>query len=198
MNINKCAVVDTPRLKLRRFSADDWRDLYEYLSQEETVKFEPYGVFTEEMAKAEAARRTDDMAFWACELNSSGKVIGNVYLAEQDCGNWEIGYVFNQNFWHNGYASEAVKAMMNWAFNENNTHRITAMCNPANVASWKLLERVGMRREGHLESNIFFSKDPNGNPIWQNTYIYAVLQGEWKRLNGTDACGKKKGEIKYD
>jgi RimJ/RimL family protein N-acetyltransferase len=180
MNMNKCAVVDTPRLKLRCFSADDWRNLYEYLSQEETVKFEPYGVFTEEMAKTEAARRADDMAFWACELNSSGKAIGNVYLAEQDCGNWEIGYVFNQNFWHNGYASEAVKAMMNWAFNEKNAHRITAMCNPANVASWKLLERVGMRREGHFESNIFFSKDPNGNPIWQDTYIYAVLQGEWK------------------
>jgi RimJ/RimL family protein N-acetyltransferase len=170
----------TAQLTLRRFSADDWRDLYEHLSQEETVKYEPYGVYTEETAKAEAARRADDVAFWACELDSSGKVIGNVYLAEQDCGNWEIGYVFNQNFWHKGYASEAVKAMIYWAFTEKNAHRIAAMCNPLNVASWKLLERVGMRREGHLKSNVFFNKDADGNPIWQDTYEYAVLKEDWR------------------
>jgi RimJ/RimL family protein N-acetyltransferase len=167
-------------LTLRRFTSDDWQDLHEYLSQEETVKYEPYGVYSEEAAKAEAARRADDSAFWACELNSSGKVIGNVYLAEQDCRNWEIGYVFNQNYWHNGYASEAVREMMNWAFSEKNAHRITAMCNPLNVASWKLLERIGMRREGHLKSNVFFNKDANGSPIWQDTYEYAVLKDDWK------------------
>ncbi|MDR0946668.1 MAG: GNAT family N-acetyltransferase [Ruminococcus sp.] len=48
--------IKTPRLTLRRFSADDWRDLYEYLSQEEIVKYEPYGVYTEEAAKVEAVR----------------------------------------------------------------------------------------------------------------------------------------------
>jgi RimJ/RimL family protein N-acetyltransferase len=167
--------IKTARLTIRRFSADDWRDLYEYLSQEETVKYEPYGVYTEEAAKDEAIRRAEDGAFWACELNDSGKVIGNLYFAEQDFGNWEIGYVFNQNFWYNGYASEAVKGMINLAFTEKNAHRITAMCNPLNLASWKLLERVGMRREGHLKSNVFFNKDTNGNPIWQDTYEYAVL-----------------------
>jgi RimJ/RimL family protein N-acetyltransferase len=168
--------VKTTRLTLRRFTTDDCRDLHEYLSQEETVKFEPYGVYTEEMARAEAIRRADDSAFWACVLTSSGKLIGNVYLAEQDCGNWELGYVFNKNYWHHGYASEAVKAMMNWAFTEKNANRITAMCNPLNIASWELLERIGMRREGHLKSNVFFNKDADGNPIWQDTLEYAALK----------------------
>ena len=52
------------------------------------------------------------------------------------------------------------------------------MCNPENESSWKLMERVGMRREGHLKKNVFFFKDENGEPIWQDTYEYGLLREE--------------------
>lgn len=80
-----------------------------------------------------------------------------------------------------GYATEAAKALVNDLFINHNAHRVIAMCNPVNVTSWKLLERLGMRRAGYLVKNIWFFKDHNDNPIWQDTYEYAVLKDEWKQ-----------------
>ena len=57
--------METERLMIRRFEPDDWQDLYEYLSQEEVVKYEPYEVFTEEASKQEAVRRSGDDNFRA-------------------------------------------------------------------------------------------------------------------------------------
>ena len=70
----------TARLLIRRFSPDDWRDLYEYLSQEETVKFEPYGAYTEAESVAEASRRAGDADFWAVCLKDGGKLISMISL----------------------------------------------------------------------------------------------------------------------
>ena len=67
----------TERLTIRRFEADDWRDLHDYLSQPEVVEHEPYDVFSEEQARQEAIGRAADPAFWAVESRSEAKVIGN-------------------------------------------------------------------------------------------------------------------------
>ena len=171
--------METNRLTIRRFSPDDWRDLYEYLSQYETVKYEPYEIFTEEESKREAIRRSENDAFWAVCLKSSGKLIGNIYLSEQDFETWELGYVFNAEFLRHGYATEAARALIDYSFEEKNAHRIVAMCNPLNERSWKLLERLGMRREGFLKQNVYFKTNEQGSPIWRDTYEYAVLRTEW-------------------
>jgi RimJ/RimL family protein N-acetyltransferase len=88
----------TKRLLIRRFTPDDWEDLFEYLSQESVVKFEPYEVFTEEGSKLEATKRSKDNNFWAVCLKNTGKLIGNIYLAKRDYETWELGYVFNANY----------------------------------------------------------------------------------------------------
>ena len=108
------------------------------------------------------------------------KVIGNVYLAKQNDYTWEVGWVFNRAFQHHGYATEAAHAAMDWAFRQQSAHRIIAKCDPRNPASWKLMERLGMRREGEWKKNVFFFRDENGNPLWKDTYQYAVLAEEWK------------------
>ena len=54
------------------------------------------------------------------------------------------------------------------------------MVNPLNTASWRLLERLGMRREGYLMQNIVFHRDEEGQPLWQDTYAYAMLAEEWE------------------
>jgi len=171
--------METDRLIIRKFSTDDWEDLYEYLSDQEVVKYEPYDTFTQEACKQESTRRSGDENFWAVCLKDTDKLIGNIYLAKQDFDTWELGYVFNSNFHGNGYATEAAKALMNTAFRENGARRITAMCNPLNTPSWKVLERLGMRREGHLIKNIYFKKDDDENPIWADTYEYGILMSEW-------------------
>jgi RimJ/RimL family protein N-acetyltransferase len=171
--------MDTQRLLIRRFSPGDWRDLHEYLSQPEVVRFEPYGVFTKEASKKEAARRAGDPAFWAVCLRDSGKLIGNVYLSKQEFGTWELGYVFNENYHGMGYATEAARALLDDAFANQNARRVAAMCNPLNASSWRLLERLGFRREGHFVRNIYFKKDAAGAPIWCDTYAYGILREEW-------------------
>lgn len=173
--------METERLILRRFMPTDWLDLYEYLSQEEVVKYEPYDIFTQEEAKEEAIKRSNNLAFYAVCLLESGKLIGNIYFEKQGFDTWELGYVFNQKFQGEGYATEAARALIDDAFANQGAHRIFAMCNPENTASWKLLERLNMRREAHQIKNIWFFKDLEGNPIWQDTYEYAILKEEWNQ-----------------
>ena len=170
----------TERLQLRRFTPDDWLDLFEYLSQEEVVKYEPYEVFTKESSMCEAIRRSENDSFWAVCLKDCGKLIGNIYLSKQDFDTWQLGYVFNAKFHGKGYATEAASALIDEIFSNHNARRIVAMCNPLNEPSWKLLERLGFRREGHLIKNIYFKKDALGNPIWSDTYEYGILAEEWK------------------
>lgn len=73
----------------------------------------------------------------------------------------------------NTYAKEALSAVIKQAL-INGTHRIYAECDLRNTGSWKLLESVGLRREAHFIQNIYFHKDPDGNPIWKDTYVYAI------------------------
>lgn len=172
--------METDRLIIRRFKPEDWEDLYEYLSQEEVVKYEPYPVHTAEESREEAKRRVTDNSFWAVCLKETGKLIGNIYLAPGAFDTWELGYVFNENHQKKGYATEAARFLVNYVFQVHNARRIVARCNPLNTPSWRLMERLGMRREGHLHQNIYFKKDAQGNPIWADTYEYAVLAPEWR------------------
>jgi RimJ/RimL family protein N-acetyltransferase len=175
--------IETDKLYLRRFIHDDWKDLYEYLSDEAVVRYEPYEVFTPEECKYEAASRSKKDAFRAVCLKDNDKLIGNIYFEKQEFDTWELGYVFNKSYQKKGYAAESAKAVMDYAFRNLNARRIIAKCNPENTASWKLLERLNMRREGHLKQNIYFKTDENGNPIWVDTYEYAILFQEWNSLN---------------
>lgn len=174
--------ITTERLIIRRFTPDDWKDLHEYLSDEKVVFYEPYDVFSEDDCKQEAINRADNEAFWAVCLKNN-KVIGNLYLGKQDFNTFELGYVFNEKYHNYGYATESAKAIISYAFNELKARRIIAMCNPKNTSSWKLLERLGMRREGYLIQNIYFKKDKNNRPIWLDTYEYAILCNEWVNKN---------------
>ncbi len=171
--------IETDRLIIRYFEKTDGNDLYDYLSKEEVVRYEPYTTYTYEKAVSEAGRRAGDKNFYAVALKQ-GKVIGNLYFAGGDFDTWELGYVFNCDFWGKGYAFESAKALISYAFANNLARRIVSMCNPLNESSWKLLEHLGFRREGTLRKNIYFFLDNNKNPIWQDTYEYGLLREEWK------------------
>lgn len=169
----------TKRLIIRRFQESDWEDLYEYLADEEVVYYEPYEVFSREKCQEEARIRSVSKAFWAVCLQENGKMIGNLYFERGKYDTWEIGYVFNLQYQGQGYAAEAAKALLDEGFQNWGVRRVVAMCNPGNQQSWKLMERLGMRREGLLVKNIFFKSDEHGKPIWQDTYEYGILKEEW-------------------
>lgn len=167
------------RVIIRRFKESDQEDLYEYLSDEEVVRFEPYEIFSKKEAKEEAIRRVGDDNFYAVCLKESGKLIGNLYLGKSDFDTFELGYVFNREYQGKGYAFESGKALLDYAFSNLGARRVIAMCSTKNTSSWKLLERLKMRREGLLLQNVYFKTDDLGKPIGFDTYEYGILKSEW-------------------
>ncbi len=166
-------MIETDRLILRRFSENDLLDLFEYLSDPEVVKFEPYGLMSLDEVSEELDLRIASEEMVAVELKSSGILIGNVYLGKRENDALEIGFVFNQDFWNQGYAMESCKVLIHEAFSSGIT-RVCAECDPENQSSWKLLERLGFTREAHLIKNTWFWKDELGEPILKDTYIYSL------------------------
>lgn len=176
-------IIKTNRLILRPFNAEDSKDLFEYLSDESVVMYEPYSVFTEDECVKEALSRSENSSFIAVTLAKNGKLIGNIYFNKTQpdfINTYEIGYVFNPKYGGLGYATEAAKAIMAYGFTGLDLHRIIAMCSVKNEKSWKLLERLNMRREATRIKNMYFDCDENGNPLWFDSYQYAILKDEWK------------------
>lgn len=171
---NNGILAGTERLILRRYREDDVQDLFEYLSDREVVKYEPYQPMTLKEVKENLEWRIGTEEMVAVELKKSHKMIGNVYLGKRDFEALELGYVFHRKYWGSGYAAESCKALIQRAFS-NGVHRIYAECDPDNERSWKLLEALGFQREAHFRKNVYFWKDEAGKPIWKDTCVYAKL-----------------------
>jgi len=167
----------TKDLIIRNFELRDESDLCEYMLQRVNAEFEAYPDFTKQKAKEEIEFRTQSDEFYAIELKNEHKVIGNVYLGNRSSNARELGYVLNEHYQHKGYGTEACKAAIEFMFQEG-THRIYAECAPQNTPSWKLMEKVGMSREAHFRKNVSFHQDVKGNPIYWDTYVYAILNPE--------------------
>ncbi|MDO5559649.1 MAG: GNAT family N-acetyltransferase [Oscillospiraceae bacterium] len=159
---------------LRKYEERDLEDLYEYLSDPEVVKYEPYKPMTMDETKENLSWRISAEEMIAVEEKSHHKMIGNIYLGKREFDTLELGYVFNKNFWSKGYAKESCQAVIDKAAADG-IHRIFAECDPLNPASWHLLESLGFVREAHFRSNVYFWTDENGEPVWKDTYVYAKL-----------------------
>lgn len=173
--------IDTPRLVIRAIKPEDAENLFEYLSNKEVYRFEPGEPVDRQQAQEMAIELSTSPDFWAVELHVDHKVIGQIYFKQvepHELMTWEVGYILNPNYQRKGYGSEGVSALVRTGFAAAGIHRVVAHCNPENTASWKLLEKVGFRREGLLKKNIFFRRDESGEPIWTDTFVYAMLTDE--------------------
>lgn len=180
----KSPEVTTERLTLRVFRGTDYDDLYEFLSQLREDEFEGYPGITYENGREHLSYRVGNSEFWAIELQDTGKVIGNIYLGNRDFDSKEVGYIVNRDFRRQGYAAEALRAVISYAF-LHGTHRIYAECDPRNECSWRLLEKVGLIREAHYKKNIYFHRDKEGNPVWKDTYVYSRLNEMTEEREGS-------------
>ena len=181
----------TPRLRLRAFQQEDANDLYEYLSDPGVYRFEPGEPLSPQEARKTALAMSMEASFWAIELLRSApqgnpkrdKVIGQLsfsQISSLEKNTWELGYILSPFYQRQGYAHEAAAALLDFGFREWKIYRVVAHCNPENSASWKLLEKLGFRREAHHIRDNFFNRDANGNPLWIDTLTYAILASEWK------------------
>jgi len=174
---------ETARLILRPFTPDDWQDLYEYESHPETLKFVTTDwKCTENDAKSMAKDWSENETVWAVCLKDTGKVIGHVDIRpeyDKKFNVYEIGYIFSPLYHGKGYAAESLKRILQHGFEDLNAHRIIADSYPENTASWKLLERLGLRREAHFIKCWPFGKTADGETHWNDVYFYGILKSEW-------------------
>ena len=86
----------------------------------------------------------------------------------------EIGYMTNRRFQGSGYATEAARAILDWAFGEAGFRRVIGRLEPRNTASARVLEKLGMRKEAHFVENEWIKGE------WQSEAVYAILEREWE------------------
>jgi RimJ/RimL family protein N-acetyltransferase len=124
----------------------------------------------------------------AIELKETGVLIGDCYFTvnELDDRQAEIGFTLSRNYQGQGFATEAVSSFLNYVFLTFNLHRIIAITDCENTASVALLERLGMRREGHFLQNIWFKGK------WGDEYLYAILKEEWQSKYDSSSFMKRK------
>lgn len=96
---------------------------------------------------------------------------------------WEIGYVFNPEYYGMGYATESSRKILQYGFERAGVHRIIGKCNPENTSSWRLMERLLMRREGHFRKLAFFRNSSEGKPVWHDAYLYSILDEEFLSID---------------
>ena len=169
----------TPRLLIRPFQPEDTPAAFEYLSNPTIYRFEPGAPLTLEETTHLITERAKHTDFWAVLHRATDKLVGHLYFSPnepKELLTWELGYIFNPAHQNQGYATESATALLRHGFEHFGIHRLVAHCNPENIASWRVLEKIGMTREGHLRQNIFFHRDANGNPLWNDSYTYAILK----------------------
>ena len=182
-------MIETKHLIIRRFRDTDYPELYEYLSKPEIYAFEPGQPISLSEAEKLTIERAQGVDFYAVVLKEVERMIGHLYFKQIDpqvMMTWELGYIFNPLFHRKGYACEAARALVEYAFQNYEAHRIMERCDPKNPASWRLLEKIGFRREGHFKQVGTFRNDETGNPIWHDAYEYGLLMEDLEHSQESD------------
>jgi RimJ/RimL family protein N-acetyltransferase len=177
-------IIRAERLVLRDFEESDWKAVHSYGSDVEVVRYMDWGPNTEEDSKKfiqraltsqkEQPRKTYTLAII---LKPENKLIGGcgIYISDPENQEGWIGYCLNRDFWGQGYATETAISLVKFGFSQLNLHRIFATCDPANIASARVLEKTGMQCEGRFREH----KWAKGK--WRDSLLYAILDHEWKK-----------------
>lgn len=183
-------ILETQRLILRPFKESDAEDVYEYLKEPLVHCFESMRLHSIEEAKERIKTISKDSELtFAIALKDTDKVIGEIDAISESAipdeensviDTFSPCWMLNKDYHGMGYAYEAAHAFFDYLFTEKDARRIYAYTEDNNFPSQKLCERLGMRREGLFIEFISFVNNPDGSPLYENTYQYAILKKEWK------------------
>jgi RimJ/RimL family protein N-acetyltransferase len=172
----------TTRLLLREFKEDDWHFTNLYESSEEVMRYQTSEVRNSQGSREyilhcleEAKEYPRTLFDLAIVLKTTNMLIGRVGMkVDYDAEEAVLWYILNQTYWNKGYTTEAASALLQYGFEELHLHRTWADCDPRNIGSYRIMEKLGMRREAHFKENIFIKG------TWCDSYVYAILDYEWK------------------
>ena len=174
--------LETKRLTLREYTFEDWPAVNAYTSDPQVVQFMAFGPTTPEQTREhlqwaiEAGAQQPRLLYeFAVVLRAEQRVIGTATLQvdSRERRQANFSYLFHHDYWGHGFATEAMHCLIHFGFTELHLHRIADDCDARNLASARVMEKLGMRREGHLRETIW--KDGR----WYDEYIYAILANEW-------------------
>ena len=170
--------LSTNRLTLRRVIADDAPHLLAYLSKPEVVRHMGLDPFTsledalEEIAWYDSILEEGTGVRWGITLTGQDEVIGSCGFLNVSSKHHraEIGFELSPDYWGQGIAHEALEVVVRHGFAQLGLHRIEALVEPTNIASQRLLERVGFIREGLLRGYEFTQGK------YDDLYMYSLLE----------------------
>ena len=178
-------LLETPRLRLRRFRADDALTLAAYRSEPAVAR---YQTWTAPVSLASAVRTVRQFAEgdpgqpgwfqYAVELKHNKRLIGDVGVhTHENMMQAELGFTLASEHQGRGYAAEAVWAVLHDLFALRGMHRISAECDARNHASARLLERVGFQLEGRRPAFTWLKGE------WTDDLLFGLLAERWGQLS---------------
>jgi len=173
----------TPRLVLREFVKEDYQALRDIDTQAMMHTYErvpPSDTETSQtLDESISSQKEEPRRIYRLAITIPPKDIvrGVIKLARQweAIREWEVGWAMHPEEWGKGYATEAARQMMDFAFRELNVHRIVAFCHADNRASVRVMEKLGMHLDGRLRETRWL------NGRWWDEYVYAILEREWNK-----------------
>lgn len=177
--------IATKRLTLRTQRPDDLEPLRAYYGDPEVARYLPFEPWDDDLAADSMAKRLlrtgieDDCTSLGLVAELEGRVIGDVVMwcVDDTRLRAEAGWAFHPDVAGHGYATEAVRALLDVAFSCYGMQRVFAQLDARNARSARLCERVGMTREAHLR------RDWWGKGEWSDSLVYGLLREEWVGLN---------------
>jgi RimJ/RimL family protein N-acetyltransferase len=164
----------TARLVLREFTRADFDAVHVFASDAESLTFVTWGPNTPDetrgflagwAAEQAAVPRT---AYTLAVTEAGGEPFGSIGIYRDGPHHAEMGFAIRRDRWGQGYGTEAARAVLDFGFTLG-VHRVSATCRPENVGSSRVLEKIGMRREGHLSDHVLIRGD------WRDSLLYAAI-----------------------
>lgn len=170
-------IIKTDRLYLREFVKEDFKTLCSILQNPNVMYAYEHAFSIEEcqqwLEKQLLRYKQDGFGLWAVVLKETGMVIGQCGLTFQEYNNdkvLEIGYLFNQTYWHQGFAIEAAKACKEYAFTTLHQKEVYSIIRDTNIASKNVAIKNGMIKIGQftkhyynitMPHDVYIVKNPN-------------------------------------
>lgn len=175
--------ISTDRLLLRRFRGDDAETFAAYRSHPDVARYQSW---TAPVPVEVAAATVEEFATldphspgwfqYAIELSSTSTLIGDIGVnLHTNLMQADLGFTVSPDHQNRGYATEAVRSVLDRLFVEQGLHRVSAECDARNEASARLLHRLGFRREGHLVANTWIKGE------WTDDLLFGLLRRDWTR-----------------
>jgi len=158
--------LNTERLIIRKYTEGDGRELYLLLERNNNREFlrenveEVSSIKAEEEAEIKVRKHSAEwfardrfvMGIW---LKSENKYVGEIWIEPKkwEVPSFEIGWFLDQGYQRRGIATEAARRSLEFLFNDLNAHKVIVIARDTNPRSYKLAERLGFRKEGHLSES---------------------------------------------